>query len=96
MVKRITVVISDELHYQIKLQAAKENRTISDKLREMLQAWINNLSPLETALRLLGKREWIDDGDEEGPHCPSCGNYQRSGHAAECETAKALAWLVFK
>jgi len=45
MVKRITVVISDELHYQIKLQAAKEGTTISDKLREMITEWIKNTSP---------------------------------------------------
>jgi len=45
MVKRITVTVSDELHYKIKLQAAKENRTISDKLREMLEKWIKASLP---------------------------------------------------
>jgi len=40
MVKRITVAVSDELHYKIKLQAAKEGTTISDKLREMLKQWV--------------------------------------------------------
>lgn len=40
MVKRITVTVSDEFHYEIKLQAAKEGMTISDKLRETLKRWV--------------------------------------------------------
>ena len=39
MPKRVTVTVSDELHHKVKLQAAKEGRTISDKLREMLMKW---------------------------------------------------------
>jgi len=40
MVKRITVTVSDEFHYEIKLQAAKEGISISDKLRAMLATWV--------------------------------------------------------
>jgi hypothetical protein len=40
MGKRITVIVSDELHYEIKLQAAKEGISISDKLRAMLATWV--------------------------------------------------------
>jgi predicted CopG family antitoxin len=45
MVKRITVTVSDEMHYKIKLQAAKEGTSISDKLREMIEKWIDDDSP---------------------------------------------------
>jgi len=40
MVKRITVTVTDEFHYEIKLQAAKEGISISDKLRAMLKRWV--------------------------------------------------------
>jgi len=40
MPKRVTVTVSDELHHKVKLQAAKEGRTISDKLRELLMRWV--------------------------------------------------------
>jgi len=40
MPKRVTVTVGDELHHKVKLQAAKEGRTISDKLRELLTKWV--------------------------------------------------------
>jgi len=40
MPKRVTVTVGDELHHKVKLQAAKEGRTISDKLRELLIKWV--------------------------------------------------------
>jgi plasmid stability protein len=48
MPKRVTVSVSDELHHRVKLQAAKEGRTISDKLREFLTKWVETNEETQT------------------------------------------------
>jgi len=39
-VKRITVDVSKAFHHKVKVKAAKEGKTISEVVRELLKRWL--------------------------------------------------------
>ena len=47
--KRITVKVSDELHRKVKIKAATLGKTVSDVVREYLEAWAEDPPPEESS-----------------------------------------------
>jgi plasmid stability protein len=43
--KRITVKVSEELHRKVKIKAAVVGKSVSDVLREYLEAWVEEDPP---------------------------------------------------
>ena len=53
--KRITIKVPESLHRKVKAKAALLGRTVTDVLREYLEAWIEEASPE------LGQRDELED-----------------------------------
>jgi len=45
--KRVTVKVSDELHYKARLKSVKVNKPISEVVREALEKWTADGDPSE-------------------------------------------------
>lgn len=47
--KRITVSVDDDLHKQAKIEAAKQGKTISEIIRDLLSTWLKREAEQQSA-----------------------------------------------
>ena len=85
--------MAKETYYNLEVETMFANAQASKKpvLEALSDAIITVLTELDALRAALGAVEWVEDSEPDlGKYCPWCGNFEKSGHAPDCQRQAAL------